>query len=186
MDDCRIIELYNARDEEALSASAEKYGRYCYSVAQNILSDRQDCEECVNDTWFNAWNAIPPQQPRSLKLFFARITRNLSFNRFKASQRLKRGGGEICSVMEEIGEFLSDGTRVEDSLEEEILLQLIHVFLRSLPRRECDMFVRRYFYVDTTKILAVRYGMGEDAVLRSLSRTRQKLKRYLEEEGYTL
>lgn len=106
MDDKQIIELYWQRNEDAIHETSLKYGSYCYSIAHNILSNNEDSEECVNDTWLKAWNSIPPQRPVHLKMFLAKITRNLSFDKYKAGKAAKRGNGEIAVVLDELSECL--------------------------------------------------------------------------------
>ena len=186
MDDRGIITLYNRRDQRAITETSAKYGGYCLSIARNILWNMQDCEECVNDTWLHAWNAIPPAQPNCLKLFLAKITRNLSLNRRKESNRQKRGGGEDPLALEEVGEFIPGGNSVETAMEEQAFMETVAAFLRRLPQKECGIFIRRYFHMDTTAAIADHFSTTEGNVLKILSRTRKKLKDYLEQEGYTV
>ena len=186
MDDRQIIALYFARDEIAIAETARKYGTYCFSVANNILQSDQDAEECVNDIWIKTWNAIPPQRPNSLRLFLAKITRNLAFNRFKEQNRQKRGGSVIVVALEEIDEFLPSSDRVETQAEEAELMRAINRFLRSLSERDCNIFFNRYFHVESTRTIAKAYGLTEGNVQKILFRTRNNLKRYLESEGYTI
>ena len=113
MEDSRIIELYESRDQQAISQSDMKYGGYCYSVGYNILGVREDTEECVNETWLRAWNSIPPQKPRMLSAFFGRITRNIAFDGYRASKTAKRGKGEIAAVLEELDECIPDNDTTE-------------------------------------------------------------------------
>lgn len=186
MDDRTIIDLYNQRNEQAISETSRKYGAYCFSIANRILSDEQDCEECVNDTWLKTWNSIPPAMPDCLRLFLAKITRNLAFDRFKELSRQKRGGREIPLVLEEMSECLPDHCSVETQVEEEELMRSINRFLRSVSKRECDLFVRRYFYAQSMRAIALNFGLTEGNVQKILSRTRAKLREYLESEGYTV
>lgn len=186
MNDRQIIKLYFDRDENAIAETARKYGTYCFSVANNILQSDQDAEECVNDTWLRAWNAIPPQEPDCLRLFLAKITRNLAFNRYKEQNRQKRGGGVITVALEEIDSFLPASDRVETQAEEEELMRTVNRFLRSLSERDCNIFINRYFHVESVRAIAKAYGLTEGNVQKILLRTRNKLKRYLESEGYTI
>lgn len=179
MDDRQIIALYNQRNESAIEKSADKYGNYCFSIAINILNNEQDSEECVNDTWLRAWNTIPPQQPNYLKLFLAKITRNLSFNKYKEMNCQKRGGGEMKIALDEIGEIVSGTSDVESTLIEKELIQSINFFLHSLPEKHCNIFIKRYFHFDSTSKIALTYNLTEGNVLKILSRTRLKLKNYL-------
>lgn len=184
MEDALIIELYNRRDEKAIEETSLKYGAYCYSIANNILSDAQDSEECVSDTWMKAWNSIPPGRPASLKLFLARITRNLSIDRYRSANRQKRGG-EVSVALEEISDFVPSRD-LEDEIERRELVRSLNAFLEGLPVRERNVFVRRYFFVEEVGVIAERYGLSEGNVFKILSRTRVKLKNYLEKEGYRI
>jgi len=144
-EDSQIIELYWKRDASAISETANKYGAYCFTVANSILHNAEDSDECINDTWLNAWNAMPPQKPNSLKMFLAKITRNLAFDRFNAKNAAKRGGGEILVVLDELAECLAGRENVEAAYESKELGEYIRRFVRTLPERECNVFVRRYF-----------------------------------------
>lgn len=184
MNDSQIIELYWNKNTKAISASMEQYGAYCFSVANGILNDAQDSEECVNDTWLRAWNAIPPTRPNVLKVFLAKITRHLSFDRYKARKSLKRGGGETMLVLEELAECIADESDVEGQVNAKELGRVINQFVASLPERERNLFVRRYFFSEPTKAIAERYGMNENYVNVTLSRVRKRLRIHLSEEGY--
>lgn len=186
MDDRQIIELYNKRDERAIEETDAKYGAYCFSIANNILLNVQDSEECVNDTWIKTWNVIPPEAPRYLKAFLAKITRNLSLNRYKERNREKRGGGDIPLALTEAEEFLSGSVDVATQAEEKLFCELLNRFLYSLPRRDRDIFILRYFYMESTATIAREQAIKESNVLTILSRTRKKLRALLEKEGYIL
>lgn len=184
MTDAEILALYWRRDEAALAATREKYGAYCHAVADNILSSHEDAEECVSDALWRAWNAIPPQRPAYLRAFLAKITRNLALNRYKARAAEKRGGGELPAVLEELADCLPAKADVESEVQAKELTAGVNHFLRTLPPRECDVFLRRYFYVEPVADIARRYALRESHVLVLLSRTRNKLRRYLRQEGY--
>ena len=184
MNDSGIIELYWNRNTKAISASMEQYGAYCFSVANGILNDAQDSEECVNDTWLKAWNAIPPTRPTVLKAFFAKITRHLSFDRYKARRSLKRGGGDIMLVLEELAECLADESDVEGQVGAKELGEVINQFVMSLSEREQNLFVRRYFFSEPIKAIADRYDTNENYVNVTLSRVRKRLRNRLSKEGY--
>lgn len=184
MEDSRIIDLYWRKDSDAISESARKYGAYCFAVADNILHNNEDSEECVNDTWMRAWDAMPPQRPRVLRMFLAKITRNLAFDRSRAQAAEKRGGGELSLVLEELAECLTSGTDVEVIYEGKELRQCIRRFVRALPERDGNVFVRRYFFTETVAVIARRYDLTENHVMVILSRTRKKLLRELKKEGY--
>jgi len=184
MEDSRIIALYWQKSADAISESNRKYGAYCFTIANNILHNNEDSEECVNDTWLNAWNAMPPQKPGKLRAFFARITRNLSFNRYEARTAEKRGGGEIGLVLDELAECLASESDVEAEYEGKELGRCIDRFVSSLPERDGNVFMRRYFFTEPVALIAQRYGLTENNVMVILSRTRKKLKQELIKEGY--
>lgn len=184
MEDHQIIELYWQRNADAVAETANKYGAYCFAVAENILHSPEDSEECVNDTWLHTWNAIPPQRPRMLRMFLAKITRNLSFDRFHARNAKKRGGGEIALVLDELAECLGGGADTEAAYEAKELRECIRCFVRSLPEREGNVLVRRYFFAESVADIAKRYGLTENNVTVILSRARKKLKVHLLKEGY--
>lgn len=186
MEDEEILDLYFARDEQAIAETAQKYGGYCFTLANSILPNKQDAEEAVSDTYWKTWNAIPPCRPVVLKLFLAKITRNLSFSRWRQQTAEKRGGGEMALVLDELSECVATPGSVEDRLNGKELAIAIRSFLDTLPKREQDIFLRRYFFVEESETIAKRYGMKQATVLRSLSRTRAKLKQFLTKEGYNL
>ena len=184
MEDSQIVELYWQKNENAISETAKKYGAYCFTIAENILHSTEDSEECVNDTWLHAWNAIPPQKPDVLRMFLAKITRNLSLDRLSARNAEKRGGGEIALVLDELGECLGGDADTEAAYEAKELQQCIRRFVRSLPEREGNVLARRYFFAEPIADIAKRYGLSENNVMVILSRTRKKLKAHLLKEGY--
>ncbi len=184
MDDSRIVELYWRKNTDAITETNSKYGAYCFAIADNILHNKEDSEECVNDTWLNAWNAIPPQRPNKLQMFLAKITRNIAFNRFNAKAAEKRGGGELVLILDELAECLTDRTDVEAECEARELGRCITLFLRGLPERNGNVFVRRYFFTEPVALIAKRYGLSENNVMVILSRTRKKLKTHLIKEGH--
>lgn len=183
MEDAEIIQLYFQRNEKAIAETAAKYGKYCSSIAGNILDSQQDVEECVNDTYLNTWNAIPPQRPALFKAFLGKITRNLSFNRYKHSRADKRGGGQISLVLDELTECLPGGTEPETVLERKELVRTIEQFLSDLPKDRRVMFVCRYWYADSISDIALKYGISENSVSVTLNRLRKRLQRYLLEGG---
>lgn len=184
MNDSQIIELYWNKDPQAISASEAQYGAYCFTVANGILADARDSEECVNDTWLKAWNAIPPTRPTVLKVFLAKITRRLSFDRYKARKALKRGGGETALVLEELAECIADESDVEGQVSMQELGGAIDRFVAALPEREQELFVRRYFFSDSIGQIADWYGMNQNHVNVTLSRVRKRLRSHLSKEGY--
>ena len=186
MEDSWIVELYWKKNSDAILASEEKYGSYCCAIAENILHNREDAEECVNDTWLHAWNAIPPQRPQSLKLFLARITRNLSFNRWKAQSAEKRGGHETALVLDELAECVPAGQSPEDQLDGAALAELLDAFLETLSPEDRRIFLRRYWYCDSVREIASRCGYSQSKVKMTLKRARDKLRALLEKEDIRL
>lgn len=186
MEDQNIIKLYFDRDEAAISETASKYGKYCRTIAMNILGSNEDAEECVNDTYLGAWNTMPPQKPSMLSVFLGRITRNLSFNKYKYYHADKRGGGETALILDELGEIVSGEESVEDAILERELINEINSFLNALPKRKRDLFIRRYWYSDSISSIAERYGITENSASVTLNRIRNKLREYLKERGCSI
>ena len=184
MEDHLIIDLYFERNERAIIESERKYGRYCFSIANNILSNEYDSEECVNDTWNKAWNAIPPQKPNNFKLFLAKISRNLAISRLRAQGREKRGSGSLPIVLDEISEIISDGDSVEKELQDKEFMASVNKFLRGLSERDCNIFIRRYFFLESHEVIAEKHGLRVANVGKILSRIRAKLRVFLKKEGY--
>jgi len=182
VEDIQIIELFCNRNENALRKTEEKYGKFCLKIANNILRSREDSEECVNDTWMRAWQSIPPTIPECLRIFLGKITRNLAFDKYRANHSAKRGGGEMNLVLEELEEVVAGKGSVETQLEEKMLVEAINTYLYKLPERESNVFIRRYFFAETTAQIAKRYDLKESNVLMILSRTRKKLQAYLVQE----
>lgn len=186
MEDEQIIALYFARNEQAVVQTDKKYGPYCFTLANSILDSEQDAEETVSDTYLKAWNAIPPQKPVVLKMFLAKITRNLAFSRWRKSSAQKRGSGEMALALEELSGCICAQGSVEDNINAQELAKTIRNFLNTLPIREQDIFLRRYFFVEESEAIAVRYDMKKATVQRTLSRIREKLRKYLNKEGYAV
>ena len=186
MEDQAILDLYFARDELAITETDRKYGSYCYSVANRILGSAEDSEETVSDTYYHTWNAIPPQRPTFLRLFLAKITRNLAFSRWRKLSAAKRGGGETELVLEELAGCIPGREQIDDGLKAKELAKTIRTFLDTLPDREQDIFLQRYFYVEDPETIARRHKIRQSNVNLILCRTRAKLKTYLKQEGYNL
>ncbi len=186
MGDTEILDLYWARNEMAIAETQAVYGSYCYSIAWRILYNKEDSDECVNDTWLRAWNAIPPNRPCRLAVFLGTITRNLSLDRWKRRQTMKRGGGEMTVALDELAECIPDVRSTEDAVEAAELAGIINDFLHTLPERDCNVFLRRYWYVEEYSAIAKAYGMKLNTVKTSLFRTRSRLREYLEKEGVAL
>lgn len=186
MDDKKIIELYFDRSEQAISETAKKYGRYCHYIAFHILHNQEDSEECVNDTYFRAWNAIPPKRPERLRTFLGKITRNLSLNKWEKQTAQKRGTGQTEQVLEELMECIPSENNVEKLIEDKLILEILNDFIDKLSADKRKLFVRRYFYLSSIKEIAKDYGLSESKVTVTLFRTRQMLKEVLEKEGVML
>lgn len=185
MDDSKIIELYYQRDQQAISETDSKYGPFCRAVAMNILSIREDAEECVNDTWHAAWNRMPPDLPQSLKAFLGRITRNLSISRFRANHAQKRYDGmEI--LLSELDDCVPDARGVEDAVDVNRLSELISRWLDGLSIGDCTLFVRRYWYGDAVKDLARKWNCPPNKMAQRMFNLRRELKTFLEKEGVTV
>jgi len=183
MDDRQIIALYNERSEAALSETEKKYGRYCRTIAYNILNNEEDSEECVNDTWLKAWEAIPPRCPDSLAAFLGEITRNLALNLYKHKNREKRGGGQTMLVLEELAECVPGTDSTQEAVNEALLAEVLNGFLAELPTEKRKIFMRRYWYLSSVREIAEEYGLSESKVKMTLLRLRSKLKTVLEKEG---
>lgn len=186
MKDNEIIDLYWERKETAISATAEKYGKYCHSISYNILHNNEDAEECVNDTWLGAWKSMPPQRPECLSAYLGKITRNLSLNYCKQYTAEKRGSGQTEVVLSELEECIPAETGVEQVMDEMILVRSINHFLREQPEQKRNIFIRRYWYLCPIRDIAESYGMSESKIASLLFRMRNKLKTHLEKEGITL
>ena len=186
MEEAKIVRLYLDRDESAITATAEKYGGYCKSIAKNILNNEEDAEECVNDTYLGAWNSIPPHIPDNLAAFLGKITRNLSLSRYRQNTANKRGGGEFHVVLDELSELLSGNDDVEEEICTKELVNAVNNFLDTLSPKDRAIFICRYWYADSTKEIAVRKGMKEGTVSMTLTRLRKKLRKHLIKEGFDL
>lgn len=183
MEDERIIDLYWERNEAAISATDEKYGKYLKTIANGILKDDRDSQECVSDTYMGAWNAMPPERPSVLKAFLGKITRNLSLKKFRSLSADKRGGGEYDLAIEELAECIASGSSVEGQLEDKAISAALDTFLGGLAAEERQVFVLRYWYLESVNTVAARFGYGESKVKMMLKRTRDKLKDHLAKEG---
>lgn len=182
--DAMITELFFDRSETAIEKCQEKYGKLAMSVSYNILHNREDAEECVNDAMLGLWNSIPPQKPRSLPSYLCSLVRNISLNRFDYNHAEKRNG-EMNLILDELEGVLSSPDWKADYAEGEITAA-INSFLGSLKEYDRVMFVRRYYYSDSVKDIALAMGDTEGAVSMRLMRLRSKLKKKLEKEGISV
>lgn len=176
MDDTSIINLYFDRSEEAIWETSRKYEKYCYSIAWNVLYDKEDSEECVNDTWLATWNCIPPRKPAVLSAFLGKITRNLAidcFRRKKAAKRSAEHMSELCRELEEIEDVTEHS--LNDEIRRKEILEILEKFLDSLKKGDRDIFIRRYWYMDNISEIARRHEISESKVKSSLFRSRKKL-----------
>ena len=185
MDDSEIVELYWARDEAAIVETDKKYGAYCHKIAMNILSNLQDAEECVNSTFLNAWNAIPPHRPAMLSTFLGKITRNLSLQYIRKKNAARRGGGECVVAFEELCECIPapEDCSVYAEIDAERLGELINDYLKTVSKDARMLFIGKYYYFDHISDIAKRLGMKESRAKTLLYRTRDGLKVYLKREG---
>ena len=180
MEDEKIITLYWERNENAIRESEKKYGKYCYTIASTLLRSREDADECVNETWSGAWNAIPPERPTILRGFLARITRNIAIDRLRRDGANKRRE-EVEIAIDEYWECIpSQEASIEDDF---VMKQAINGFLKSLDTRTRVIFMRRYWYSMSVKEIADGIGLSENHVNVILHRTRSKFKEYLTKEG---
>ena len=184
MRDEEIISLYLDRDEQAIQASMNTYGSYCGKIARNILKIQEDAEEAVSDTWLHAWNAIPPTRPNSLRVFLGRITRNLSLSLWRRKMADCRGGCEIDLALDELSECVGDDSNPELLVQTRELGRCVNDFLRTESDNSRVIFIRRYFYLESSKEIALRLGISDSNVRMILSRTRKRLKDHLKKEGY--
>lgn len=182
-DNC-IIDLYFSRDEDAITQTEIKYGNYCYCIAHNILSNREDSLECVNDTYYSAWNAMPPQRPSVLSSFLGKITRRISIDKFRKNTAQKRGMGEMPLTLDELLDCVSDTKDVASEIEMKNLTRVINDFVKKLPETEQKIFICRYWYVDSIADIGEQLGFSQSKIKSILFRTREKLRVTLKKEGY--
>lgn len=182
MDDCKIVDLFWIRSERAITETAEKYGKYCRSIAYNILLDEEDVEESVNDTYLGVWNSIPPYRPSVLRTFLGKITRRISLKKWRDKTRNKRGGGEVALVLEELEECIPSALAVEDKILAAELLEILNRFVASLPETERRVFLCRYWYLDSVDTISRNFHFSTSKVKSMLYRTRGKLLSQLRQE----
>lgn len=183
MEDGQIIGLYLSRDERAIKETEKKYGAYCRSISLRILKNKEDCEECINDTWMSAWISIPPEEPQRLSAYLGRIARNLSLKRYASSRAKKRGSGEIPLVLDELSLCIPDRCDIEDTLDARLLQQSIDSFLSSLSVEHRRIFMQRYWYMCSIKEIAEDNSMTQSNVKMTLLRLRNTLREKLKREG---
>lgn len=185
MDDSMIIEMYWNRNENAIEETNRKYGSYCFTIANNILNSKEDSDECVNDTWLRTWNVIPPKKPDRFRIFLARITRNLSFDKYKARHTAKRSG-EMLYILDELSECVSGGNTTDDEVDMKLLSESINSFLKTVSQRDRTVFLRRYFYAMPVTEIAEKLDITANNASAILSRLRNKLREHLTKEGFEI
>lgn len=186
MEDNEIVELYMLRNETAIKHTSEKYGIRLRSLANSIVNDVQTAEECENDTYMEAWNTIPPHEPRNyLFAFLARITRHISLDICRSRNRLKRSAF-VCELSAEMEECIPAPDDVECRIDDMALREAINGFLSTLDEEKRNIFIRRYWYLDSVASISKRFVLSESKVKTMLYRCRNQLRKYLEREGYTI
>lgn len=183
MEDSGIVELYWTRSESAISETMKKYGKYCFAIAYGILSNTEDANESVNDTYLDAWNCMPPHRPAILSTFLGKITRRISIDRWRGRMAGKRGGGEYALALDELEDCVASSSDVEKEVEEKELIEVLNKFLSRLPEQERDVFICRYFFLLSLSEICNKFGYSPSKVKSMLSRTRKRLHAYLEKEG---
>lgn len=184
MEDNFIVDLYWKRDESAIKETDVKYGKYLHSISYNILSNEEDAQECVNDTYNAAWQAIPPHRPSILSTFLGKITRRISIDLWRKNSADKRGGGDIALALDELEECVSGKDNIESEIERKELQKKINEFLMRLPRSERQIFMCRYWYMNSISDIAKQFSYSESKIKSMLFRTRKKLCVMLKKEGY--
>ncbi|MCQ2537567.1 MAG: sigma-70 family RNA polymerase sigma factor [Lachnospiraceae bacterium] len=186
MEDAKIVQLYLDRNEAAITESKIKYDKYLMKISYNILFNNEDAEESVNDTYLSAWNSIPPHKPEVLSTFLGKIARGHAIDIYRRHHAEKRIPSEYCSSLDELEECVPGTSTVEDNLEAKRLGEVINEFLKTQKEDARNLFIGRYFYSDSLKEVAEYNGMTEAKAKMILFRTRQKLKEYLEKEGFNV
>ena len=186
MSDEQIVELYWRRDERAIRETDRKYQHFLLTVANNILRDAQDCEECLNDTYLGAWNAIPPARPKVLQAFLATIMRRTAIDCYKRKKRQKRIDSELTVALSEVEELLADGSDPAAELDAHELGRVISEFIRALPKRRMYIFMSRYYTARPIGEIARLLGCSESTVNKEIAAIKRDLKEKLEKEGYSL
>ena len=184
--DEQILDLYWLRDENAIRQTDRKYGKYLYVIAYNIVHDRLDCEECLNDTYLGTWNRIPPQRPNVFQVFLSRIMRNIAIDRLRHNRAAKRVPSEMLVSLEELDDCMPGAPSTESEQETEPLARVLNDFVHALDDRKQFIFVCRYYYADKVSSIAHMLQIGEATVFRELADIRKGLKNHLEKEGYAL
>lgn len=186
MEDAQIIELYWRRTPDAISETDKKYGRYCRTISFQILRNDQDSEECVNDTYLKTWSLLPPARPAVFPAFLAKITRNLSLDRYRCLTAEKRGGGQMALALDELSACIPAPDSTEALVEQQVLTDALNCFLDELKPESRRIFLQRYWYLRSIREIASDLRISESKVKMVLLRTRTALKAHLEQEGIVL
>lgn len=186
MTDYDIVKLYHTRSEKAIDETQKKYGTYCTAIAENILHNNADSEECVNDTYLKAWNSMPPHKPQRLSTFLGKITRNLAINRYKHYSAQKRGNGEAELILSELENCLPSDFATEKAFDEALLIKSIESFLQKESKERRTIFIKRYWYMCSVKKISKELKISEGKIKSVLFRQRTKLKQHLEKEGIVI
>lgn len=186
MEDEQIVSLYWDRNEAAIRETEIKYDRYLTTIAYNILNDREDSRESVNDTYLAAWDSIPPHKPAVLSSYLAKLTRRISIDLFRYRTRDKRLNSEYAISLSELGDCVSGGNTTEEAVNVKLLADAIGIYLRLLPEDTRTAFIGRYYFLDPLKEVARYCGMSESKCKSLLHRTRLGLKEYLKKEGFAV
>ena len=186
MEDYQIVELYWNRNESAIEYTEKKYGKYCMTIAGNILFSQEDSAECVNDTYLQTWNSIPDNRPEKLNTYIGKICRNLAINMYEKITAAKRGGSQMESCLDELAEVVGNNDDMDENINYEMLTGSINVFLETLSKEARMIFVKRYWQMASVKDIAKEYNISESKVKMTLLRNREKLKALLLKEGYVV
>lgn len=186
MEDEKIVELYWARQEDAIAHTQEKYDRYLTKIAYNILASIEDSRESVNDTYLAAWNSMPPHRPSVLSTYLGKLTRRISIDIFRGRNRAKRAPSQYDLSLEELGDCVSGGDTTQEQADARLLAQAIGAFLKAQSRETRELFLCRYYYLDSLKETAACCGVSESKAKSTLYRTRLALREYLEKEGFAV
>lgn len=184
MQDDEIVALYWQRNEQAISETELKYSRYLTKIACNILADREDGKESVNDTYLRAWYSMPPHRPGVLATYLGKITRQLAIDVYRTKNRKKRRASQYTRSLSELGECVSEGDTTEQRVDARLLAEAVCAYLRTLSPEARTAFVGRYYYTDSIREIASYYNMSESKIKSMLHRTRLGLRAYLEQEGF--
>ena len=183
MNDEQIIQLFFTRNEDAIRQTDDRYGAKLTRLSENIVGSREDAQECVNDTYLKAWNTIPPRKPNIFSAFLGKITRHISIDRWRKQSAQKRGGKEMIFALDELGECMDENT-LEATVSQRELTRILNDFLTGLPETERNVFLSRYWYMDSIDTIVKITGFSQSKVTSMLHRTRNKLRKRLSEEGY--